>query len=90
MDQQDSIDPRSCKGREENYAGKQRILGYGRRFTTKLVQENKGLLLPIDSEHNAIFQVLPSTYKRDPKRYGIKKIILTASGGPFYISIKTS
>ena len=50
---------------------------------TKLVQENKGLLLPIDSEHNAIFQVLPSTYKRDPKRYGIKKIILTASGGPF-------
>lgn len=50
---------------------------------TNLVQKNKGLLLPIDSEHNAIFQVLPSNYRRDPKRHGIKKIILTASGGPF-------
>jgi 1-deoxy-D-xylulose-5-phosphate reductoisomerase len=40
-------------------------------------------LLPIDSEHNAIFQCLPRNYDRHPDRHGIHKILLTASGGPF-------
>tara|TARA_B110000879_G_scaffold138292_1_gene180407 strand:- start:1339 stop:2106 length:768 start_codon:yes stop_codon:yes gene_type:complete len=40
---------------------------------------NHGLIIPIDSEHNAIFQVLNGA--RDNK--AIQKIILTASGGPF-------
>ena len=40
-------------------------------------------LLPIDSEHNAIFQCLPGDYGRKLDRSGISKIILTASGGPF-------
>ncbi|MFO1304340.1 MAG: 1-deoxy-D-xylulose-5-phosphate reductoisomerase [Burkholderiales bacterium] len=40
-------------------------------------------LLPIDSEHNAIFQCLPPTYARDPSRAGVRRILLTASGGPF-------
>jgi 1-deoxy-D-xylulose-5-phosphate reductoisomerase len=40
-------------------------------------------LLPIDSEHNAIFQCLPLGYQRTPQAHGIRKILLTASGGPF-------
>lgn len=40
-------------------------------------------LLPIDSEHNAIFQCLPRDYRRAPQVHGIEKILLTASGGPF-------
>jgi 1-deoxy-D-xylulose-5-phosphate reductoisomerase len=42
-----------------------------------------GELLPIDSEHNAIFQCLPRGYGGDPARHGVERIILTASGGPF-------
>jgi len=40
-------------------------------------------LLPIDSEHNAIFQCLPASYARDPGAAGVCRIMLTASGGPF-------
>lgn len=40
-------------------------------------------LLPIDSEHNAIFQCLPPAYARDPDAKGVRRIMLTASGGPF-------
>src|SRR5690606_25886665 len=40
-------------------------------------------LLPIDSEHNAVFQSLPATYARAPGAAGVAKIVLTASGGPF-------
>jgi 1-deoxy-D-xylulose-5-phosphate reductoisomerase len=40
-------------------------------------------LLPIDSEHNAIFQCLPANHRRDPAATGIRRILLTASGGPF-------
>lgn len=44
-------------------------------------------LMPIDSEHNAIFQCLPAAYhgqdQRSPSQHGIEKILLTASGGPF-------
>lgn len=52
------------------------------------VQESGATLLPLDSEHNAIFQCLPPAQQagkaavQDP-RGGIEKIILTASGGPF-------
>jgi 1-deoxy-D-xylulose-5-phosphate reductoisomerase len=47
------------------------------------VREHKATLLPIDSEHNAIFQSLPASYARDPQAAGVAKILLTASGGPF-------
>ncbi|MCP1660485.1 1-deoxy-D-xylulose-5-phosphate reductoisomerase [Neisseria perflava] len=40
-------------------------------------------VLPIDSEHNAIFQVLPRDYTGRLNEHGIDSIILTASGGPF-------
>ena len=40
------------------------------------------MLLPIDSEHNAIFQCLPQGYARKPAESGVRRILLTASGGP--------
>src|SRR5262249_27823417 len=44
------------------------------------VRDHGAILLPVDSEHNAIFQCMP----RDAAEHGgISKIILTASGGPF-------
>jgi len=47
------------------------------------VQAHGATLLPIDSEHNAIFQCLPGNYDRQPAAHGVEKILLTASGGPF-------
>ncbi|MEN9879400.1 MAG: 1-deoxy-D-xylulose 5-phosphate reductoisomerase [Pseudomonadota bacterium] len=47
------------------------------------VRESGAVLLPIDSEHNAIFQSLPADYQRNPGRHGVAHITLTASGGPF-------
>lgn len=41
------------------------------------------LLLPIDSEHNAIFQCLPRIHRGGLERHGITRLLLTASGGPF-------
>lgn len=40
-------------------------------------------LLPIDSEHNAVFQSLPRDFAGDLQSSGVRKILLTASGGPF-------
>ena len=40
-------------------------------------------LLPIDSEHNAIFQCMPADFARGLDAVGVERILLTASGGPF-------
>ena len=47
------------------------------------VEEGGATLLPIDSEHNAIFQCLPAHGNRDLAAAGVRRILLTASGGPF-------
>ncbi len=47
------------------------------------VAASGAVLLPIDSEHNAIFQALPRDFDGDFARSGVKKLWLTASGGPF-------
>jgi 1-deoxy-D-xylulose-5-phosphate reductoisomerase len=47
------------------------------------VTESGAELLPIDSEHNAIFQCLPVDYKVGLEKKGVRKLLLTASGGPF-------
>jgi 1-deoxy-D-xylulose-5-phosphate reductoisomerase len=47
------------------------------------VKESGALLLPVDSEHNAIFQSLPADFGRGLAACGVEKILLTASGGPF-------
>ena len=56
-------------------------LGVGGELFMRTVQEGGAALLPIDSEHSAIFQSLPE----DPASWNerVEKIILTASGGPF-------
>ncbi len=46
------------------------------------VRASGAMLLPIDSEHNAIFQALPRGYAA-PGAAGVRRILLTASGGPF-------
>lgn len=40
-------------------------------------------LIPIDSEHNAIFQCLPGDYRCGRRDPGVQRLVLTASGGPF-------
>ncbi|MBW3804541.1 1-deoxy-D-xylulose-5-phosphate reductoisomerase [Aeromonas jandaei] len=57
-------------------------------FFMEAVREHGAELLPIDSEHNAIFQCLPTEVQRQPgfcdlAAAGISKILLTGSGGPF-------
>jgi len=47
------------------------------------VRASGSVLLPIDSEHNAIFQSLPHDFSGDLAASGVSKILLTASGGPF-------
>ena len=47
------------------------------------VREHGAILLPVDSEHNAIFQSLPSDFSRGLSVCGVRRILLTASGGPF-------
>lgn len=52
----------------------------------RAVRENGATLLPIDSEHNAIFQSLPGDYSGDLLKSGVSSLLLTASGGPFRCS----
>ena len=47
------------------------------------VRRSGSVLLPIDSEHNAIFQCLPQDFARGLGNVGVRRILLTASGGPF-------
>jgi 1-deoxy-D-xylulose-5-phosphate reductoisomerase len=47
------------------------------------VRESGATLLPIDSEHNAIFQCLPAGARTGETPRGVRRILLTASGGPF-------
>jgi 1-deoxy-D-xylulose-5-phosphate reductoisomerase len=69
-------------GKKILLANKETLVMAGSLFM-QAVKDGNATLLPIDSEHNAIFQVMP------PKQYalleggGVRKIILTASGGPF-------
>jgi 1-deoxy-D-xylulose-5-phosphate reductoisomerase len=49
----------------------------------RTVRESNATLLPIDSEHNAVFQCLPPTARTGEAPPGVRRILLTASGGPF-------
>jgi 1-deoxy-D-xylulose-5-phosphate reductoisomerase len=55
----------------------------GGHLLMKAVREHGATLLPIDSEHNAIFQCLPVGGDGIPGRAGVNRVLLTASGGPF-------
>ena len=47
------------------------------------VRASGATLMPIDSEHNAIFQALPRAHQRGLDALGVRRVLLTASGGPF-------
>ncbi len=69
-------------------ANKESLITCGYIFMNALF-DNHAKIIPIDSEHNAIFQVLPENVQKNLgnvslKKNGIKSIILTASGGPLY------
>ena len=63
-------------------ANKETLVMAGKLFM-QAVEAGGATLLPIDSEHNAIFQVMPPRKITHLEDAGIKKILLTASGGPF-------
>jgi len=69
-------------GKKVLLANKEALVMSGQLFMDA-VREHGATLLPIDSEHNAIFQSLPGNYARAPQDAGVAKILLTASGGPF-------
>ena len=63
-------------------ANKEALVMSGQIFMDE-VKKNNAVLLPIDSEHNAIFQCMPENYENGLAESGITKILLTGSGGPF-------
>ncbi|MEN0580519.1 1-deoxy-D-xylulose 5-phosphate reductoisomerase [Phytobacter palmae] len=68
-------------------ANKESLVTCGRLFMDA-VKESGAQLLPVDSEHNAIFQSLPETIQQnlgyaDLEQNGVSSILLTGSGGPF-------
>jgi len=69
-------------GKRVLLANKEALVMSGQLFMDA-VASSGAELLPIDSEHNAIFQCMPPDRVRDPQGAGITRILLTASGGPF-------
>ncbi len=63
-------------------ANKETLVVSGQLFMDAIAASGAELL-PIDSEHNAIFQALPRDFSGDLHRAGVKALWLTASGGPF-------
>jgi 1-deoxy-D-xylulose-5-phosphate reductoisomerase len=64
-------------------ANKEALVMSGQIFMDA-VRDHGAILLPVDSEHNAVFQCLPPCADKEAKLHGgVSKIILTASGGPF-------
>ncbi|WP_410013718.1 1-deoxy-D-xylulose-5-phosphate reductoisomerase [Sodalis sp. C49] len=74
-------------GKSVLLANKEALVTCGRLFINE-VRQSKAQLLPVDSEHNAIFQSLPEPFQRQLgyaslEAHGVSSIILTGSGGPF-------
>lgn len=69
-------------GKRVLLANKEALVMSGALFI-QAVRRHGAVLLPIDSEHNAIFQCLPGDYGRGLAQVGVRRILLTASGGPF-------
>nr|WP_153221016.1 1-deoxy-D-xylulose-5-phosphate reductoisomerase [Pseudomonas sp. SZ57] len=69
-------------GKKVLLANKEALVMSGALFM-QAVRQSGAVLLPIDSEHNAIFQCLPGDFARGLGAVGVRRIMLTASGGPF-------
>ena len=72
----------ASRGKRILLANKESLVVSG-QLLIDAVKLSKAILLPVDSEHNAIFQSLPINHQRGLTESGVEKIILTASGGPF-------
>ena len=69
-------------GKRVLLANKEALVMSGALFM-EAVSRHGATLLPIDSEHNAIYQCLPPEHRGGLSRYGVTQLLLTASGGPF-------
>ncbi len=72
----------ACAGKRILLANKESVVIAGALLFDALAAHG-GRIIPLDSEHNAVFQCLPQGFARDPDAHGIRRIVLTASGGPF-------
>ena len=71
-----------CSGKVVCIANKEALVMGGELIMSE-AKKNGATLLPIDSEHNAIFQCLPHAYTAGQDIKGLRRLILTCSGGPF-------
>lgn len=69
-------------GKRVLLANKEALVMAGRLFMDE-VRHSGAELIPIDSEHNALFQCMPAGYRGGEWPRGVRRILLTASGGPF-------
>lgn len=69
-------------GKKVLLANKEALVMAGHLFMGA-VRDSGATLLPIDSEHNAIFQCMPRGFSEGLQQQGVRKILLTGSGGPF-------
>ncbi|MBI3771209.1 MAG: 1-deoxy-D-xylulose-5-phosphate reductoisomerase [Gammaproteobacteria bacterium] len=72
----------AAAGKRILLANKEALVMSGRLFMDQ-VQQGKAELLPVDSEHNAVFQCMTEGYTHGLAQKGVRQILLTASGGPF-------
>jgi len=69
-------------GKRALLANKEALVMAGALFMAE-VRQSGATLLPVDSEHNAVFQSMPADYAGALSEKGVRRILLTASGGPF-------
>ncbi|HEX6550946.1 MAG TPA: 1-deoxy-D-xylulose-5-phosphate reductoisomerase, partial [Gammaproteobacteria bacterium] len=69
-------------GKRVLLANKEALVMAGHLFMDE-VRHNGAEVIPIDSEHNAVFQCMPAGYRGGEWPRGVRRILLTASGGPF-------
>lgn len=69
-------------GKRVLLANKEALVMAGQLFMDA-VHKHGTELMPIDSEHNAVFQCMPGVYRAGAWPRGVRRIVLTASGGPF-------
>lgn len=69
-------------GKRVLLANKEALVMSGALFMDAIARSG-ATLLPIDSEHNAIYQCLPTEHRGGLRQHGVRQLLLTASGGPF-------
>lgn len=76
-------------GKQVLIANKEALVMAGDLLISR-AQETGAVLLPVDSEHNALFQCMPHGYVTGNRPKGVHRLILTASGGPFLHADETA